>query len=159
MILTCLQYKSFENTVGKGEIACNEQFLLFLPCFLPDWRTLWHFHWIWNCCLQTLSVWKSLKFVVWERFISLQNKKVLALTTGKALADNKFNFTKMTISVSEGYKALWRKEKMLKSSILLFSKLFSTFSSTNIFFSPTFKLLSTNTFNLDLSKILLSVRI
>ena len=31
----CLQYKSFENTVGKGEIAHNEQFLLFPPCFLP----------------------------------------------------------------------------------------------------------------------------
>ena len=27
-----------------------------------------HFHQIWNCCLQTLSVWKSLKFAVWERF-------------------------------------------------------------------------------------------
>ena len=26
---TRLQYKSFENTVGKEEIACNEQFLLF----------------------------------------------------------------------------------------------------------------------------------
>ena len=25
----CLQYKSFENTVGKGEIARKEQFLLF----------------------------------------------------------------------------------------------------------------------------------
>ena len=31
----CLQYKSFENTVGKGEIAHNEQFLLFPLCFLP----------------------------------------------------------------------------------------------------------------------------
>ena len=37
----CLQYKSFENTVGKGEIARNEQFLLFpvfsthLESFLP----------------------------------------------------------------------------------------------------------------------------
>ena len=30
-----LLYKSFENTVGKGEIAQNEQFLLFPPCFLP----------------------------------------------------------------------------------------------------------------------------
>ena len=29
MVFTCLQYKSFENTVGKGEIARNEQFLLF----------------------------------------------------------------------------------------------------------------------------------
>ena len=25
----CLKYKSFENTVGKGEIAHNEQFLLY----------------------------------------------------------------------------------------------------------------------------------
>ena len=29
-----LQNKPFENTVGKGEIAYNEQFLLFLQCFL-----------------------------------------------------------------------------------------------------------------------------
>ena len=34
----------FENTVGKGEIACNEQFLFFLQCFLPVWRTFWHLH-------------------------------------------------------------------------------------------------------------------
>ena len=26
---------TFENTVGKGEIAHNEQFLLFPQCFLP----------------------------------------------------------------------------------------------------------------------------
>ena len=25
--------KLVENTAGKGEIACNEQFLLFLQCF------------------------------------------------------------------------------------------------------------------------------
>ena len=30
---TCLQYKSFENNVGKQEIACNEQSLLFPQCF------------------------------------------------------------------------------------------------------------------------------
>ena len=30
----------FENTVGKGEIACHEQFLLFPQCFLP----ICHFH-------------------------------------------------------------------------------------------------------------------
>ena len=33
LVLTCLQYKSFENTVRKGEIAHDEQFLLFLQCF------------------------------------------------------------------------------------------------------------------------------
>ena len=30
----CLQYKSFENTVGKGEIARKKWFLPFLQCFL-----------------------------------------------------------------------------------------------------------------------------
>ena len=34
---TNLQYKSFEYTVEKGEIACNEQFLPFTQCFLPLW--------------------------------------------------------------------------------------------------------------------------
>ena len=29
--------QAFENTVGKGEIARNEQFLLFPQCFLPVW--------------------------------------------------------------------------------------------------------------------------
>ena len=33
LVFTCLQYKSFENFVGKGEIARNEQFLLFPQCF------------------------------------------------------------------------------------------------------------------------------
>ena len=37
-------YVSFENSVGKGEIAHNEQFLLFPQCFLPVWRTICHFH-------------------------------------------------------------------------------------------------------------------
>ena len=32
---TSLQYKSFENFVGKGEIAHNEQFYLFPQCCLP----------------------------------------------------------------------------------------------------------------------------
>ena len=35
--------KPFENTVGKGEIARKEQFLLFPQCFLPVWITLFHF--------------------------------------------------------------------------------------------------------------------
>ena len=66
-LLTPLGNKPFENTVGKGEIARNEQFLLFPQCFLSFWITFCHFCQIWNCRLQTLSVWKSLKFVVWER--------------------------------------------------------------------------------------------
>ena len=62
-----LQYKSFENTEGKGEIARNEQFVLFPQCFLPVWIIFLHFHQILNCPLQAVSVWKSLKFVAWDR--------------------------------------------------------------------------------------------
>ena len=39
----CLQYKSFENIVRKGEVAHNEQFLLFPQCFLTIWKTFCHF--------------------------------------------------------------------------------------------------------------------
>ena len=34
LVFTCLQYKSFVNTEGKGQMACNEQFFLFPQCFL-----------------------------------------------------------------------------------------------------------------------------
>ena len=64
----CLHYNSLENTVGIGEIARNEQFLLFPQRFLPIWKSFCHFHETKNCHLQTLSVWKNLKCVVWERF-------------------------------------------------------------------------------------------
>ena len=72
LVYMCLLYKSFENTVWKGEIAHDEQFLLFPQCFLTIWRTFFHFHHIWNCHLQTLWTWKSLKFVVWERAMHLK---------------------------------------------------------------------------------------
>ena len=55
----------FENTAGKGEIARIEQFLLLPQCFLSVWRTFFHLHQ--NCRLQTLTVWKSPKWFVWER--------------------------------------------------------------------------------------------
>ena len=56
----CNMCKYFGNTVGKGEIARDEQYLLFSHCFLPLLRTFHHFHQISNCCLQTLSFWKRL---------------------------------------------------------------------------------------------------
>ena len=34
------QQTAFENTVGKGEIAHNEQLLLFPPCFLLNQITV-----------------------------------------------------------------------------------------------------------------------
>ena len=40
----CLQYESFQNTVGKGEIAQNKQFLHFPQCLQHFSRTFHHFH-------------------------------------------------------------------------------------------------------------------
>ena len=55
------------KTLGKGEIARYEQFLLFPQCFQFFWRTFHHFHQTQNCRLQILLIWKSLEFVVLER--------------------------------------------------------------------------------------------
>ena len=59
LVFMCLPYKTFENTVGKGEIAYNNQFLLIPERFLPFREISTIFIKIQNCCLQTLSVWKS----------------------------------------------------------------------------------------------------
>ena len=63
---------------GEGwwerKIAHIEQFLLFPHCFLPFCITFSYLNQIWNCPLQTLSDWKSLKFVVWARVKDEKNK-------------------------------------------------------------------------------------
>ena len=59
--------KVFWKHCGKRRNCYHkEQFLLFPQCFLPVRRTFCHLHEIQNCYLQTVSVWKCLKFVVWE---------------------------------------------------------------------------------------------
>ena len=70
-MIDCIVFNAVFNSIsviseGKGEIACNKQFILF-PRFLPSCRTLDHLHETYNCRLQSLSVKKSLKFVAWER--------------------------------------------------------------------------------------------
>ena len=97
LVFTCLQYKSFENTAEKGEIAGNEQFLLFPQCFLPFSKTFSCFHQISNGRLQTPSVWKSLKFAFWER---VKDSSKL-----KELADDNFRFDEnSTKSIQMGRK-------------------------------------------------------
>ena len=86
----CVCRTSLLKTLGKGEIARNKQFLLFSQCFLTLWITFSHVYQISNCHLQTLSVWKSLKCVVWER-------------------DNYTRLDKVTESdTSEEIKNIWR---------------------------------------------------
>ena len=68
---------TFENTGGKGEIARNEQFLLFPQCFLPVWRTFLPFFIKFESVVGKLWVWKNLKFVVWE------GSNTLTIATGE----------------------------------------------------------------------------
>ena len=48
----------------KEKLLVTSNFSFSHNVFLPFWRTSRHFPQIKNCCLQPLSVWKSLKFVV-----------------------------------------------------------------------------------------------
>ena len=57
-----LKKKPFETIVGKGENAGNQQFLLFLQCFLPFPKQILTFQSHLVCRLQRLSIWTSLKF-------------------------------------------------------------------------------------------------
>ena len=70
LVFTSLQYNVIENNVGKGDIDRYEQFLFFPQYLQPVKRTFCHFHQSRNCRLQTLSVWKGLKFLVSRRLSS-----------------------------------------------------------------------------------------
>ena len=54
--LMTLKKKALENTVGKGEIAANQHFLLFLQCFLLYQREKSSFYQCLICRLQILSI-------------------------------------------------------------------------------------------------------
>ena len=150
LVFTCLQYKSFENTVGKGEIARNEQFLLFPQCFLPVWRTFCHFHKIRHCRLPTVSVWKSLKFVDWERVKQIQlwfmgiceirkfvskrcnfliKNKVLDQSKFESFIDDKIYFAEKLKFCMESVENIVGKEKLLAFSP--FPIMFLTLSHTS----------------------------
>ena len=53
-----------ENTLIKGEIACNKQFLLFSKCFLPYMALIFHFK-----CTLTLSQTTNFKLFQTVRLI------------------------------------------------------------------------------------------
>ena len=87
--------QDFQKHCRKRRIACDEQFLLFPQCFLPNWRTSFHFHQIWNCRLRTLSAWTS------PKFNPFPNNKFWILPNWK-FADNNFKFDKMAESCPKG---------------------------------------------------------
>ena len=63
----CLQNKSFENVVGKGEIAREEQFLLPIPSVLYPFRGLSAIIIKFKIVICKLFQFGSLKFAVCER--------------------------------------------------------------------------------------------
>ena len=65
----CVQHKSFKNTVGKGEIVRNKEFLHFPQCFPFLWRTFCHFH-------ETLKLWTVNTF-------SFKESKICRLGNGE----------------------------------------------------------------------------
>ena len=84
----CLHYKSFEKkkkkTVRKGEIARNEQYLLYPLCFLPLRRVFYHLHNILNFRLQTFQFGRVLRFFVWERVNPLPDMPILGSSSSAA---------------------------------------------------------------------------
>ena len=64
LVFMCLHYKNFENTVGKGKWLKTSNFSFTLFYLFEELSA--SFMKTQNCCLQTLSIWKRLKIVVWE---------------------------------------------------------------------------------------------
>ena len=60
--LTTQKMWPFENLMGTGENAGNQQFVLFPQCFLTFPKQAGVFEPHLFCCLQMLSIWSSLKF-------------------------------------------------------------------------------------------------
>ena len=77
----CLQYKSFENTEGKGAISPFPTVFSTLSENLSPFPS--------KLSPANSLVWKSLTSVVWERVNSLPNNEVIDWTEIKAFADDK----------------------------------------------------------------------
>ena len=63
----CLQNKSVENTVGKGEIAHNEQFLLFPESFSTLLENILLLLSNLKLSSADFEFGRVLKFAIWER--------------------------------------------------------------------------------------------
>ena len=61
----CLQYKSFENTVGKGEIARNSNFSFSHSVFYPSGEVSGIFIKFEIVVCKLFSILEGLKLVVW----------------------------------------------------------------------------------------------
>ena len=67
------------------------------------------------------QLWKSLKFVVWERVNPFPHNKILDHTKLKAFADDKLNVTKMIISVCDRVENIVGTREIANTSNFSFS--------------------------------------
>ena len=79
--------------VRNGEIACNKQFLLFSQCFLHYVALIFHFKYTLKCRLQFVSIWSSLKFVVWK-YVKESTDNCLGHNNIKEMITSIFLFSK-----------------------------------------------------------------
>ena len=82
------QQTTFENILGKGEIACNEQFLLFPQCFLLNQITVSPFVHIFDIISLFAAEFEKPKIGIWGKGLKafkgslsnpLPNNKILDL--------------------------------------------------------------------------------
>ena len=103
---------------------CLLQAISQLPIvvFHPIWRTFYHFNQIWNCCLKTPSVWKNLKFVLWEWVNPLPDDKILPSSKLKTFTTKMSLWLKRSNFSLKGW-TLWDIEEVLVTGVLsLFPK-------------------------------------
>ena len=134
----------------KEKLLVTSNFSFAHSVFYPIRELSSIFYQIWNCRLQTLSIWKSLKFVVWERVKEDNNGSVNPSTTQfrqstlyqtmkcsmglnwKHIADDKINVTQrfnpfpnkpwfLPVCSTSLLKTMWEKEKLLITSNFSFS--------------------------------------
>ena len=120
--------KPFENTVGKGEFACNEQFLLFPQCFfthLDNFRPFSSNLKLSSAHSFSLEESKICRLVMdyinCNGIILVHDDKILDKSKLKAFADNNIISAKMMIFVSDRVENIVGKGKMLVTSIFSFS--------------------------------------
>ena len=144
----CLEYNSFENTMEKRAIACNKPIHLFPQC-LSFGELSANFHQIWNCCLPTLSVWKSLKFVVWERVNQISKTKHFTKFLERNLAWTSLTFSQTTpgfyvFAVQVFRKWYGKRRNCLKQAISHFPTVFPTLFENFLPFFSNLELSSAN---------------
>ena len=67
LVFMCLQYKSFENTVGKGKLLVTSNFSFSHSVFYPLGELSAIFNKFEIVICKLFSVLKGLNFLVWER--------------------------------------------------------------------------------------------